>query len=182
MRIKVNKVKQIADLERLAEKESEVDEKIDAVIALITQNEFDSQTVKQFQQRFNRAIEKKDFSPKQLDPFKAIGKKEDASREELLDEFSVLFLSNKIDSNISKKYIKSERIINSTLALLGIVMITLGFAMIIMPATHDFEMFTIFWFNPDDGVTLMDLISLAIIFAGVYVLVRAIYKRTMTSN
>jgi len=175
-------VKHISDLRHIAEKESDVEEKLDSLIALLTSDDFDSETVKQFQQRFNDAIEKKEFNPKQIDAFKAIGQKGDVTREELLDEFSVLFESNKIDSNISKKYIRGERIIKFILIMVGIVMITLGFAMIIMPAPPYFEMFTIFYFNQDDGVTLMDLISLIIILTGIYILMRSIYRKAVTPN
>jgi len=52
--------------------------------------------------------------------------------------------------------------------------VTLGFAMIIMPAPPYFEMFTIFYFNDNDGVTLMDLISLIIIAIGLYIIVKTI--------
>ena len=57
-------------------------------------------------------------------------------------------------------------------------MITLGMGMIIMPAPPYFEMFTIFYFNPNDGVTIMDLISLLIVFTGVYLLVSSLLKKT----
>lgn len=179
MRIKANKVKEVFAQPHLTERELEVEEKLDALIVLLTQNNFDSETIKQYQQRFNKSIEKSTFNPEYIKAFKAIDKEETASREELLDQFSTLLISNKIDSNISSKYIRSERTIKAVLILTGIVMITLGFAMIIMPASHDFEMFTIFWFNPDDGVTLMDLISLIIILAGIYILVRSVYKRSV---
>ncbi|MDB5111760.1 MAG: hypothetical protein JWR67_2874 [Mucilaginibacter sp.] len=179
MRIKANKAKQASGL---AEKKAEVEDKLDELITLFSENEFDSETLKQFKHRFNNAIEKKEFNPKQIEVFKVIDQKEDVSRDELLDEFSMLLNSTKIDSNISSKYIKGERTIKAVLMLVGVVMITLGFAMIIMPASHDFEMYTIFWFNPNDGVTLMDLISLVIILAGIYILVRAIYKKTITLN
>jgi hypothetical protein len=182
LRIKANKVKQISDSEHLAEKELEVEQKLDAFIALLDQHAFDSKTVKHFQQRFNNAVEKKIFDAPNIDAFKTIAQEDHASREELLDQFSSLLLSNKIDSNISSKYIRSERAVKIVLMLVGIIMIALGFAMIIMPAPPYFEMFTIFYFTRDDGVTLMDIISLIIILTGIYILVRSIYKKTLTSN
>ncbi len=59
----------------------------------------------------------------------------------------------------------------------GVLMIAIGFTMIVLPAPHDFEMFTIFYFNPNDGFTLMDLFSLLIVFGGVFILLNAIRKR-----
>jgi hypothetical protein len=46
--------------------------------------------------------------------------------------------------------------------------------MIIMPAPPYFEMFTIYYFNANDGVTLMDLISLIIVAVGIYIMINAI--------
>jgi len=56
-------------------------------------------------------------------------------------------------------------------------MITLGFGMIIMPAPPFFEMFTIFYFNSHDGVTIMDLISLLVILFGIFFLIKAIIRK-----
>lgn len=177
MRIKANKVKEVAGLQTIAEKELAVEEKLDELIALLAVCEFDSKTVKQLQQRFNHAIENKAPDLKVIDAFKAIGQKQDVSRDELLDEFSTLLLSNKIDSEISSKYFKIKRANKWVLMLIGLIMIVLGFAMIIMPAPPYFEMFTIFYFSNDDGVTLMDLISLIIILSGIYILIRSLYKK-----
>jgi len=62
--------------------------------------------------------------------------------------------------------------------IISILLITLGFAMIILPAPPYFELFTIFHFNEQDGFTLMDLISLLVVFAGVYSLITALQKDT----
>lgn len=61
--------------------------------------------------------------------------------------------------------------------IISILMITLGFAMIIMPAPPYFEMYTIFYFNESDGFTLMDLISLIIVFCGIFSLVSSMKKK-----
>jgi hypothetical protein len=50
-------------------------------------------------------------------------------------------------------------------------------AMIIMPAPPYFEMFTVFYFNDNDGVTIMDIISLLIVFTGVYLFLNAVLKK-----
>ena len=60
---------------------------------------------------------------------------------------------------------------------ISLIIITLGFAMIILPAPPNFEMFTVFYFNQDDGVTIMDLISLIIVFAGVFLLISTVRKK-----
>lgn len=127
--------------------------------------------------RFNDAI--KSSGPK-LEQIEAFHKLDTANtpREALLDEFSILLSNNQFDSKISKKHLRRDRLLKIILAGIGIVMITLGFAMIIMPAPPFFEMYTIFYFTRDDGITLMDLISLLIILAGVYFLIKGLYRNT----
>lgn len=160
-----------------AEKQGAIEEKLEELIALLAQNEFDSETVKQVQHRFNTAIEQKKLNHNEINAFKSIDENKDASREALLDEFSLLLVSNKVDSHISRDYLRNQRLKKIVLAATGIVMITLGLAMIIMPAPPYFEMFTIYYFNINDGITLMDLISLIIILSGIYILVRSLYKK-----
>jgi hypothetical protein len=181
LRIVANNLKDLSSSYHSEYMESEIDEKVDALILLLDNNKLDSKNVTMAQVRLNNAINKKTY-PAAIDAFKAIGSKNNASRIELLDEFSELLISNKFDSRSVKKYILSELVIKITLVLFGIVMITLGFAMIIMPAPPYFEMFTIYYFSLDDGVTLMDLISLVIVLAGVYVLVRGLHKHTNSST
>ena len=177
MAIKINKVQDISDLQRAAEKGAEAEEKLDELISLLATHEFDSETVKYLQNRFNQAINERKIGSTAIEAFKVIDQKNDASREELLDEFSTLLSLNKIDSDVSSRYIKGERLVKIVQVMIAVVMITLGFAMIIMPAPPYFEMFTIFYFTRDDGVTLMDLISLIVILIGIYILVRAIYNK-----
>lgn len=161
-----------------AENELTFEKKLDELITLLTQNEFDAETVLKFQKKFNTAIEQNKRAPKMIKAFNVIGSKRSVSRDELLDEFSLLLINNKIDSRISSKYLKAERTSRIFLMIVGIIMITLGFAMIVMPAPPYFEMFTIFYFNHDDGVTLMDLISLAIVFSGIFIFIRSLYKKS----
>lgn len=77
----------------------------------------------------------------------------------------------------SKKMMRLEYFKKIICLLIAISLITLGFSMIILPAPPYFEMFTIFYFTDDDGVTIMDLISLIIILCGIYVFVTTIIKK-----
>jgi len=182
LKFRSDKIKAVTELHDADQKQLVIGQKLDDLIALISQNELDSETLKQLQQKFNKAIEKKQDRANIINAFKQIDKKDNVSREELLEDFSTLLLSNKIDSKISSNYLKAQRTNKIVLMLVGIIMITLGFAMIIMPAPPYFEMFTIFYFSQDDGVTLMDLISLAIVFSGIYILVRSIYKKPLRQS
>lgn len=174
-----DKKAKIDQLRTVAERHSAMEKKLDELISLLAESNFDSESIKRYRSRINLAFEDK-ITVDDLKAFKAIDDKTDASREELLDEFSVLLESHKFNSKSSTQYLKIERSNKFIFMAIGAIMITLGFAMIIMPAPPYFEMFTIFYFSRDNGVTLMDLISLIIVFAGVYVFVRPLYKKTHT--
>jgi hypothetical protein len=177
LKIKEHNKEEMATGRFFAEHTLEAEEKLDELISIIIHSGLDDDSITRLRQKFNHAIELNGESKKAINAFKVIDSKDDASREDLLNEFSTLLLSNKIDSKISSSYLKARRTSRLFLMLVGMVMITLGFAMIIMPAPPYFEMFTIYYFSQDDGVTLMDLISLAIIFAGIFVFIRSIYKK-----
>jgi hypothetical protein len=167
---------EVQQLQQAAEKQAGIDRKLDELLALLADSEIDSVTARNIEQRLNQALQKKTSYKKQLDAFKQINTAESVNRAELLDEFSVLLASHQVDTRMSKKYLKGERLARFFLILISLVLIVLGFAMIVMPAPPYFEMFTIFYFNIQDGITLMDLISLLIILSGIYLLVRCIYK------
>lgn len=59
--------------------------------------------------------------------------------------------------------------------IIGVLFMLLGFGMVIMPAPPDFEVFTIFFITPEDGVTLMDVIALIIVFTSVVIIIEG-YK------
>jgi hypothetical protein len=101
---------------------------------------------------------------------------EKLSRLEKLDKIEVLLSNNFIDTKIAKSF-NYKRYLEFVLqCAIGIVMLTLGLAMIILPAPAYFEMFTIFHFNDHDGFTLMDLISLIIVLTGVFLMIKSYFK------
>jgi hypothetical protein len=77
-----------------------------------------------------------------------------------------------------RKKEKERRNISGTFRIIvSLLIIMLGFAMIVLPTPPSFEMYTLFLFNDHDGFTLMDLISLMIVFAGIYALITSVYKQ-----
>lgn len=56
------------------------------------------------------------------------------------------------------------------------VMVILGIAMIMVPAPPAFEILTLYYFNPQDGVTVTDLISLIIILCGFYIFISVLIR------
>lgn len=88
--------------------------------------------------------------------------------------------SDRLDLLISKPRTRGSklkgRFPNPFRIVISLLLITLGFAMIVMPAPPYFEMYTIFYFNANDGFTLMDLISLIIVFCGIFTLIMTMQK------
>jgi len=161
----------------MAENKAAINEKMNELIALLAKSEVSEETAKAMRSRFNSALSKSGPKIEQIQAFHKIDT-DNTSREDLLDEFSILLSTNQFDSKITKKANRGERLSKVVLIIISIVMITLGFAMIIMPAPPVFEMYTIFYFTRDDGITVMDLISLLVVLAGVFLLIKSIYRNT----
>ncbi len=180
MRIKANNTKH--DLATREDVELAVEQKLNEVAALLDGHQLNEEKSKYFQQKFNSTLQRCSNGIEAIDAFKVIDEKEDASREELLNEFSTLLLSNKVDSRVAGKYLQAKRVNNFVLIVIALAMITLGLAMIVIPAPPYFEMFTIYYFTENDGITLMDVISCIIILIGIYLLVRTLYNEPLAAK
>ncbi len=157
------------------QKQLTLDEKLNELINLLNNSEIDSENVKQIQSKFNNAISKKLSQADLIAEFKKVDDV-DLSRLEKLDRIEMLLNSNYIDTKAVKSFAFRRFIEMIVPVFIGIVMLTLGFAMIILPAPKYFEMFTIFHFTLNDGFTLMDLISLIIILSGIFVAIKSYFK------
>lgn len=82
----------------------------------------------------------------------------------------------KIESSVAKRHNLATRISRIIRMIVALLMVLLGFGMIIMPAPKYFEMFTLFYLNPNDGVTIMDVISLIVAFTGISILISSVLK------
>jgi hypothetical protein len=172
--------KEVSDLQNLHDKHTQIDQKLEELITLLSESNLDSESVKTIQTKFNKALEISHINKHQIHQFKKIDElSATSSREQLLDEFSILLTNNRIDNHATRRFIRQQRASGFVLIAIAVVMIGLGFAMIIMPAPPYFEMFTIYYFNPNDGVTIMDVISLLIILAGVYLLIKTFYQKNV---
>jgi hypothetical protein len=158
---------------------AQIDAKVSELVELLRKNRLDKTHTQQIQQRINKAIEEASF-PESLEAFKELDNRHD--RLDLMDDLELLLSQHQLDSKKSKRYLYREKFNRSIVAIIGIIMITLGMGMIIMPAPPYFEMFTLFYFNPNDGVTIMDVISLLIVFTGVYLLSTSFMKRSNTGG
>jgi hypothetical protein len=82
-----------------------------------------------------------------------------------------LLVIEKLDRRLQRKADLAHIVNRVVRIIIALLLISLGFGMIIMPAPPYFEMFTLFYINPNDGVTIMDLISLIVVFVGVAVFI-----------
>lgn len=154
-----------------------LENKIQELIDAIEVSNITSQSSRHYQKRISDAFQKSLHTPKELAPFKELDQDNNLSREELLEGLEKLLSENTFDSEVSKTYLRKNTFQKGIMFILAILLIVVGFAMIIMPAPPSFEIFTIFYFNANDGVTIMDLVSLLIIFGGVLVFVLNFNKK-----
>ncbi|OAQ40814.1 hypothetical protein A5893_07715 [Pedobacter psychrophilus] len=158
----------------LRKQEKSVESKLNELIFLLNNGEINSNGIK-FTDKTNIEVGTQLSEPELIAEFKKVDDDE-LTRLEKLDKIDLILQSNFIDTKVVKSIaIKrySEFIIQG---LIGIVMLTLGFAMIILPSPAYFEMFTIFHFTTNDGFTLMDLISLIVILTGVFLIIKGYFK------
>ncbi|MDB5014412.1 MAG: hypothetical protein JWQ25_2614 [Daejeonella sp.] len=177
MSIKKNIKNQVDKIQELVETSHDLDSRLDELIKLLEKSDLDSETAAIFKLKLDNALENATSPKEKIEAFKELDSKEDLSRERMLDNISLLLEKHDIDSKQAKSYLWHESLKRIVVCMISIVLICLGFAMIIMPAPQYFEMFTIFHFTQNDGVTLMDLISLLIVLSGVYLLIKSIFLK-----
>jgi hypothetical protein len=154
--------------------ESLLNIKVDELIQLLKKEDIDKEHIKAIQQKINNAFEN-NSNPQKFEAFSGINQEQ--SRLDMVTNLEFLLTQHPVDSRESKKYLLHERLKRMVLAAIAVTMIILGLAMIIMPAPPYFEMFTIFYFSKDDGITLMDVISVLIVLTGVYLFINAILRK-----
>ncbi len=154
---------------------SQVENKLNEFIKILNSSDINSNNIKTLQTKFNSAIDNKLSESELISEFKKVD--DDAlSRLEKLDKIEFILKTNYIDTKVAKS-VAVKRFIEMIIPVcLGFVMLTLGLAMIILPAPPYFEMFTIFNFTTNDGFTLMDLISLIIVLSGVFIIIKSYFK------
>jgi len=148
--------------------------KADELIQLLKKGDIDKEHIKAIQQKINNAVDNNSNSQK-FDAFSGLNQEQ--SRLDMVTNLELLLTQHPVDSRESKKYLLHEKLKRIVLVAIAVTMIILGLAMIIMPAPPYFEMFTIFYFSKDDGITLMDVISVLIVLTGVYLFINAILRK-----
>lgn len=170
--------KKIADelknFENLERDDLNLEDKLKEFILLLNESKLDSENVKKLKHQVNAALDEK-LKDKQLNDVRKVASAE-MNRLDQLDQLELLLKNTSFDSRDVKSRWLAQGIYKGIKMIIGLLFVTLGFAMIIMPAPPYFEMFTIFHFTRDDGVTLMDLISLIIVAVGIYIIFNALFN------
>lgn len=151
-----------------------LDAKVDELILLFKNGGFDKEHVKAAQIKINSAIDAI-ATPQNFEAFKELDNNLD--RLDMVTNLELLLTRHPVDSRQSKKYRAQEKAKRAVLIAISVTMVVLGLGMIIMPAPPYFEMFTIFYFTDNDGVTLMDVISVLILLTGVYLFLNAVLRK-----
>lgn len=147
-----------------------VEKKVAELIEAIEQSGVDSHQSHHYQKQITDAFERSAAIQKRIAPFKELDQDNNLSREELLEGLEKLLAENQFDSRMNAP--ESGKLVQKgVMFIVSLLLIIVGFAMIIMPAPPSFELFTVYYFNINDGVTIMDLVSLLIIFGGVLMFV-----------
>lgn len=168
-------VDELQSFKKLDDDSLNLDDKLSELILLLNNSKINSENIKEIQKKFNVAIDEKLSQEDLITAFQKVDEI-DLSRLEKLDKIEMLLKTNYIDTKAVKSFKVKQFTVMIFPVLIGIVMVTLGFAMIILPAPQYFEMFTIFHFTLNDGFTLMDLISLIIILTGIFVAIKSYFK------
>ena len=160
--------------EQINSNDSLLDAKVNELVSLLQNGDIDKEHIKAAQVKINNAIDRLPVS-QNFDAFKELDNNLD--RLDMVTNLELLLTQHQVDSRQSRKYLLQEKIKRVVLIAIAVTMTVLGLAMIIMPAPPYFEMFTIFYFSKDDGITLMDVISVLILLTGVYLFLNAILKK-----
>ncbi len=163
----------INHFEQGSAKDVELNQKLDEFMKLLESSEINSENIKAIKDRVNYALDQRINNMATVEKIKEVSLS-DLDKMDQLDQLEILLNTNYLDSKQLKRHSFTERLNRMVSLAVGLLFITLGMAMIIMPAPPYFEMFTIFYFTTDDGVTLMDLISLIIIAIGTFIALRAL--------
>lgn len=148
--------------------------KLDEFIGVLSSSNPDKELLEDLKRKFDTAM--LGATESILLDFNEKHRQKATNVEEDPDLGQLLFI-NKLDRPAQQRMAVYQVISMIIRLIIALLLILLGFGMIIMPAPPYFEMFTIFYLNPNDGVTIMDVISLIVAFIGIYLLISTIAKR-----
>lgn len=155
--------------ELLSRTEPTKDEILDQLASLLEQVEFDSDMLSEYKRKIDRLDVAK--TEEKLEKFKKFDKVDYSEREKFLQDFEVELTSQRITSDEVFLLKQRRRITNFSKFLIGALLILIGVGLIVLPLGDEIKVFTIFYFTPNDGVTLIDVVGLIFILSGIVTMV-----------
>jgi hypothetical protein len=151
-------------IRRLAKNRKALEQHIDQLIIGLTDPALDLVEIQDIKLRIDEAIKQAPAYKKYL--------------EEESDQLNQLdFVLTHPSTSKNKKLNRGIYLYRLFRIITSVLLILLGFALIVIPLPGSMEIVTIFYFNDQDGFTLMDLISLIIVFTGIYTLISTERKK-----
>ena len=143
----------------------EIDEKLEELIALLSHTHINGEVARYFKQQFDHAVKK-------------ANKDHVNTHHELPDESHGTHTNRSPKKTRLEKYLKARRISHLIFITIDVIIILLGLGIIIFPTPQ----LKSHYISSTYGITVIDLISLLIILAGVYFLVRDIFASPDNKN
>lgn len=143
------------------------EKQLDQFIVLLENEQFSSEDALEFK---NRPIDEK------LRPYRELDK-QTKDRNFTLDHFILLLESENITSEEVYLYQRRLRLFKLIGICAGLLLAALGALAILLPLPKWAEIMTIFYFNPDDGITVSDLLGAFVMVTGIYIIVNLSLKR-----
>ena len=159
--------KKIKPFLEITETTDDREKQLDEFIILLEKENFSSDDVIAYQ---HRPVSEK------LKPFRGIDILE-GNREEQLDQFILLLEQENITSEEVYSYHRRLRIIKVISLCIGLTLMAFGAIIILLPLPKYLEIKTIFYFNPDDGITISDIFAIFLILIGSYITARIVTLR-----
>lgn len=155
--------------ELLSNTEPTKEEILDQLSSLLDKVEFDSDMLSDYKKKVE-LLEVGNTEAK-LESFKKFDKVDFSEREKFLQDFEVELTSQKITSDEVFLLKQRRRISHFTKFLIGVLLLVIGIGLIVLPLGDEIKVFTIFYFTPNDGVTLIDVVGIIFILSGIATMV-----------
>jgi hypothetical protein len=92
---------------------------------------------------------------------------ETKKRNQQIDDFILFLEENNFNSSNVDSYIRQLRKHNFIKKISGLLLIIFALTLIVLPLPGYLEIATIFYFNPNDGITVSDLFAIFILLLGI---------------
>lgn len=96
----------------------------------------------------------------------------DDNRKHQIDDFIIFFEVNNFDSENVNSFIRRYRLMLIFKKILGILLIIFALVLIVIPLPNSLEVGTLFYFNPNDGITVSDIFALIILLLGIVLIIK----------